>query len=117
MLVSAISPNTSVAGAFMSSYATTLFFFSGFLIPYSKIPVYWQWYATIDYLRYSFGAMMANQFSGDETSESVLGFEPLVFYDLEGVNAWTWLGYQAIFFPVFSMFLWAALKWLHRTKK
>ncbi|KAL4552298.1 hypothetical protein Ndes2526B_g06517 [Nannochloris sp. 'desiccata'] len=115
-LVSAISPNPSVAGAIMSSYATTLFFFSGYLIPYSSIPVYWKWYATIDYLRYSFGSMMANQFSGN-TGESALGFQPLEFYDLEGVNEWKWLGYQAIFFPVFTICLWAALKWLQHTKR
>lgn len=60
--------------------------------------------------------MMANQFS-DDASESALGFQPLEFYDLEGVNEWEWLGYQAIFFPVFTIFLWAALKWLQSTKR
>jgi ATP-binding cassette, subfamily G (WHITE), member 2 len=123
LLVSAISPNTSIAGAFMSSYATTLFFFSGYLIPYSSIPVYWQWYATIDYLRYSFGSMMANQFSESSSATSggavpvAGGFQPLAFYDLENVNRWTWLGYQAIFFPVFTLLLWASLKWLQHTKR
>jgi ABC-type multidrug transport system permease subunit len=122
LLVSAISPNTSVAGAFMSSYATTLFFFSGYLITYSSIPVYWQWYSTIDYLRYSFGSMMANQFSESTSAEAAVpaaagAGNALKFYDLEGVNKWTWLGYQALFFPVFTICLWAALKWLQHTKR
>ena len=83
--------------------------------------MYWQWYATIDYLRYSFGSMMANQFPNSaESAAAVQGapaFNPLEFYDLEGVNRWTWLGYQAIFFPVFTVFLWSALKWLQHTKR
>lgn len=44
-LVSACSRNTSVAGALLSSYATTLFFFSGFLIPFPLIVKPWRWYS------------------------------------------------------------------------
>jgi ATP-binding cassette subfamily G (WHITE) protein 2 len=117
LLVSAVSPNTSIAGAFMSSYATTLFFFSGYLIPYDSIPVYWKWYSTIDYLRYSFGSMMANQFSASDAAVGEVSFNPLEFYDLENVNKWTWLGYQAVFFPVFAAGLWVALRWLQRGKR
>jgi ABC-2 type transporter len=116
-LVSALSPNTSIAGAFMSTFATTLFFFSGYLIPYNDIPVYWRWYSTIDYLRYAFGAMMANQFHINDVDALIGGINALEFYDLETVDEWRWLGYQAIFFPVYSVLLWAALKFLKHTKR
>lgn len=111
MMVSAASVNTSAAGAIMSSYATTLFFFSGFLIPFSKIPVYWRWYSVIDHLRYAFGAMMANQFSGNDP-ELFAGQTVLQYYDLENVHAWAWMGFELVFFPVFIILFWAALKWI-----
>lgn len=120
-LVSALSPTTSVAGALASSYATTLFFFSGYLIPFGSIPVYWQWYAVIDPLRYSFGSMAANQFDDGggegDPRDTIAGRSALAFYDLEGVDAWRWLGYLAAFFPVYATWLWAALRWLQHTKR
>ena len=69
----------------------------------------------VDFLRYSFGAMMANQFSG--APPSVNGWNPLAFYDLEGVNKWKWLGYQTIFFPGFVTMLWATLRWMQHMKR
>jgi ABC-type multidrug transport system permease subunit len=116
LFVSAVSPNTSVAGALMSSYATTLFFFSGFLIPYSKIPVYWRWYSTIDHLRYAFGAMMANQFGGVDPV-FLEGQTILQYYDLENVYDWAWLGYESLFFPVFALLMWAALTFVRYTRQ
>lgn len=118
-LFSALSPNTSAAGAILSSYATTLFFFSGYLIPFNKLPEYWVWASVIDPLRYAFGAMMVNQFGsgggGNDTTSIAEG--TLEFYDLQGVDAWRWLGYQAIFFPVYFLMMWAAMQWLHYVKR
>jgi len=115
-LVSACSSNTSVAGAFLSSYATTLFFFSGFLIPYPQIVKPWKWYPIIDPLRYSFGAMMANQF-GPNDPPYIGGKTVLSYFGLKGVDAWRWLGFEALFFIVYTGFLWLALSyWKHQRR-
>lgn len=43
----------------------TLLFFAGFLFRFVNMPAYWKWYSYINFLRYSWGALMKNQFTGD----------------------------------------------------
>lgn len=111
LAIGAATPDPVISGSIVLAYVTTWFFFSGFLIPFNDIPVYWQWYSVIDPLRYSFGSMMANQFS-DNNPDILAGINVLQFYGLEGVNAWAWLGFEFLFIPVFIVCFWAAMKWV-----
>lgn len=45
LLAGAVSSNVDTAGALLPSYSTSLLYFAGFLIPFHKIPPYWQWFS------------------------------------------------------------------------
>ncbi|KAL4431069.1 hypothetical protein ABPG75_006325 [Micractinium tetrahymenae] len=109
LLVGSLSSSMDVAGAALPAYTTALLYFSGFLIPFSKIPPWWRWMAVIDYLRYSWGALMANQFAGDRNIVAFGGEPILNYYDLDTVNPWHWLGWEVIFFCAFTGLTWVAL--------
>ncbi|KAL4425098.1 hypothetical protein ABPG77_010412 [Micractinium sp. CCAP 211/92] len=109
LLVGSLSSSMDVAGAALPAYTTALLYFSGFLIPYSKIPPWWRWMAVIDYLRYSWGALMANQFAGDRNIVAFGGEPILNYYDLDTVNRWHWLGWEVIFLCAFLALTWLAL--------
>ena len=59
------------ANAALPAYVTVLLFFSGFLITWPKIPKYWIWMAYMDFMRYGWGALMINQFQGQNVRETV----------------------------------------------
>ena len=71
-LIAAISPNMDTANAALPAYVTVLLFFSGFLITWPKIPKYWIWMAYMDFMRYGWGALMINQFQGQNVRDAVL---------------------------------------------
>jgi hypothetical protein len=52
---------------------------------------------------------MVNQFSGDRDVVAFGNESVLAFYDLSGVDAWAWLGFQTIFLVVFLALTWATL--------
>ena len=60
------------ANAALPAYVTVLLFFSGFLITWPKIPKYWIWMAYMDFMRYGWGALMINQFQGQNVRHAVL---------------------------------------------
>ena len=43
---------------------TLLLFFAGLLIRPVDMPAYWKWFSYIDFLKYSWGSLMVNQFEG-----------------------------------------------------
>ena len=59
-LVAAFAPTVDSANAILPCYVTLCLFFVGLLIPYAEIPVYWQWFSYITFLRYSWSALMLN---------------------------------------------------------
>jgi ATP-binding cassette subfamily G (WHITE) protein 2 len=109
--VAALSPNMDIANAALPSYVVTLLFFAGFLLRWDDIPVWWKWYGYIDFLRYSWGSLMVNQFSG--TNPVFLEGPPpttiLEYYSLGGVNKWGWFGIELAFFFAFLFFSYLAL--------
>ena len=121
--IAAISPNMDVANALLPSYIVTLIFFSGFLLRWEKIPVWWKWYGYIDFLRYAWGAVMKNQFNGDRNiqflydSTTNTNYTVLEYYGLDGINMWGWLGIECCFFVVFFAFAYMALKYLNFQKR
>jgi ABC-type multidrug transport system ATPase subunit len=95
--VAAFAPTVDSANAFLPCYVTLCLFFVGLLIPYSDIPVYWQWFSYITFLRYSWSALMINEFASIEIPYSVLS----VFSVPEDASKWAYLGYTACFYPLF----------------
>merc|ERR1712241_644948 len=66
------------ANALLPTYVTTCMYFGGLFILFDKIPDGWKWYSWTSFLRYSWGALMLNQFQDDDTGASK------VFFDGEG---------------------------------
>eukprot|EP00955_Chlamydomonas_euryale_P039693 351487-Chlamydomonas_euryale.AAC.3 len=93
--VASISPNLDVANALLPLYVTTLLFFAGFLFRLTDIPPWWYWYSFIDFLKYTWGALMANQF-GEE--DPLFGDGTILqFYGIETVDKWRYCGFASLF--------------------
>ncbi|KAI3436857.1 hypothetical protein D9Q98_006267 [Chlorella vulgaris] len=109
LLTGALFSNLDVATMVLTSYTSSLLYFSGFLITWSAMPVYWKWYATISYLRYSWGALMVNQFEGERDVAAFGGQPVLLYFGLQHVDKWAWLGWLALFLLAFLCLTWLAL--------
>lgn len=107
-LVAALSPNMDVANALLPTYVVTLLFFSGFLFRYAVMPPWWKWYSYINFLRYSWGALMTNQFS-EEDPIWIDGKSVLQYYELDGIRRSNFIGFLALFFAFFFVCAWATL--------
>mmetsp|Transcript_15167 Transcript_15167/g.39028 ORF Transcript_15167/g.39028 Transcript_15167/m.39028 type:complete len:620 (-) Transcript_15167:218-2077(-) len=68
-LVAAIAPNMEAANALLPTYVTTCMYFGGLFLVFDKIPDGWYWYSWTSFLRYSWGAMMLNQFQDQATGQ------------------------------------------------
>ena len=93
----------------------TLLFFCGFLIRISDIPAYWKWYSYLDLVRYSWAAVMINQFEGrkaDDGGEIEFAGSPILqYYSHDDFSSkWEAVGYEALFFVAFFFMTWAALQ-------
>jgi ATP-binding cassette, subfamily G (WHITE), member 2 len=64
--VSALSPSMDVANTAVPALLSLLLFLSGSCVRVAQIPVYLRWVAHINVLRYAFGGLMINQFSGQK---------------------------------------------------
>ncbi|KAF6250828.1 P-loop containing nucleoside triphosphate hydrolase protein [Scenedesmus sp. NREL 46B-D3] len=94
--VAALAPSMDVANAALPVYVTTLLFFGGFLFTFSTMPPWWKWYSFINPLRYSWTAVMLNQF---EAIDPVWlgGQTVLEYYGVAGqskVCAWATLSFK-----------------------
>ena len=119
-LVASLAPNMEVANAALPTYVVTLLFFAGLLYRWSDIPKWWQWYGYIDFLRYAWGALMANQFGGDRNIVFVTDPVPttvLEYYSLSGISMWGWLGIELCFFVVFLGFTYLAIAYVKHIKR
>ncbi|KAG2450267.1 hypothetical protein HYH02_004778 [Chlamydomonas schloesseri] len=101
--IAAISPNLDVANALLPTYVVTLLFFGGFLFRFHEMPPWWKWYSYIDFLRYSWGSLMVNQFSGPMGNPAWMGSTVLHYYSLAYVDKWAYMGYLSLFFIVFFL--------------
>ncbi|GFH26288.1 ABC transporter domain-containing protein, partial [Haematococcus lacustris] len=110
--IAALSPNMDVANALLPTYVVTLLFFAGFLFRFEVMPLYWKWYSYINFLKYSWGSVMLNQFTAEKGDPIwINGLTVLEYYNLEGANKWNYLGYLALFFLVFFTFAWFTLSY------
>ncbi|GFR47309.1 hypothetical protein Agub_g8996 [Astrephomene gubernaculifera] len=108
-LVAAISPNLDVANALLPTYVVTLLFFGGFLFRFHEMPRWWKWYSYIDFLRYSWGSVMVNQF--EEEDPAWLGGTVLSNYSLHDVDKWRYMGFAALFFIAFFIMALLAMQY------
>merc|ERR1711871_1188632 len=60
--VAALVPSMEAANATLPTYVTTCMYFGGLFIVFDKIPSGWEWFSWTSFLRYSWGALMLNQF-------------------------------------------------------
>jgi ABC-type multidrug transport system permease subunit len=115
-LVSAISPNMEAANAILPTYVVTLLFFAGWLIRREDIPAYWSWYYYVDLMRYSFGALMINQWEDGDPAWA--GGETLLeAYDLEGADKWAYLGVLLVFFFAFFAMALGAITYVDHSRR
>jgi hypothetical protein len=73
--VASVAPTMEAANALLPTYVTTCMYFGGLFLVFDKIPIGWNWYSYTSFLRYAWGALMLNQFSGTETGNA------MAFYD------------------------------------
>jgi hypothetical protein len=71
--------------------------------------------AYMEVLRYAWGSLMVNQFSGDRNIDIIPGpdgqqYSVLSYWSLDGVSMWTWLGYEFIFVAGFTTIAYLALR-------
>ena len=115
-LISALSPNMEAANAILPTYVVTLLFFAGFLIRPADTPEYWKWYAYVDLMKFSWGALMINQWKENDP-EFVSGVSLLTEYDLKGESEWAYVGYLCVFFVAFFVAAFLALKHVNHSKR
>jgi ABC-type multidrug transport system permease subunit len=94
--IAAISPNMDVANALLPVYVTIQLFFGGFILDFRTMPSYWKWYSYLDFMRYAWGGLMVNQFSGPKgdpewiNGQTVLEFYQLKSYEDRSSAHYTW---------------------------
>jgi len=86
--VAAISPTMEAANAILPTLVTIWMYFGGLFIIFDKIPAGWQWFSWSSFLRYSWGAMMQNQFQVKDEGVGNDGYDPAtpVFYAEDGTG-------------------------------
>ncbi|KAI8469823.1 MAG: P-loop containing nucleoside triphosphate hydrolase protein [Monoraphidium minutum] len=83
--VSAWSPSIHAACAAMPLLIGVLFFFAGFLVPYPEIPKRLTWICWANPLRYTWAAIMGNQFFGPLARTRFVNGQPIMaYFELDG---------------------------------
>ena len=116
-LVAAAAPNMEAANAILPTYVVTLLFFAGFLITPEDTPSYWKWYSYVDLMKYAWGALMINQWDGNDPVLFAGGETLLEKYELDDVNKWGYVGYLLLFFCAFFILAFLALKHINHSKR
>ena len=96
---------------------------AGFLLRWHDIPAWWKWYAYIDFLRYAWGSLMANQFGGSRNVVFIAssGANPQNVTVLDYYNTpsspYGWWGIEVAFFAAFFGFAFLALRFVRHEKR
>lgn len=108
--IAALSPNMDVANAALPVFITVMLFFTGLLVRWDQIRWYWRWVGYVDFLRYSWGALMINQFKDVDTV--TFDTETLTYFSLQTYNEWQFFGYLSIFVAFFCIMAWVCLAYV-----
>lgn len=114
-LCSTIAPNTEYAIIGVSAVNVCLLFFVGLLIRWEDIPAYWRWLVDINYLHYSWGAVMKNQFTVDDMFISVPVLE--YFHLNDSVSGWIYLIYAACFVLFFFLSAMLSMRFINFSRR
>ncbi|ESW33241.1 hypothetical protein PHAVU_001G054400 [Phaseolus vulgaris] len=109
MMTMAITPNAHVAAILSSAFFAIWSLFSGFIIPLSRIPIWWKWYYWICPVAWTLNGLVASQYGDDkhklengqtieEFVKSYFGFE----HDFLGVVAIVVAGFSVLFALIFA---------------
>ncbi|GMP94686.1 hypothetical protein CsSME_00044052 [Camellia sinensis var. sinensis] len=109
MMTTAVTPNEHIAAIVSSAFCLIWNIFSGFVIPKTRIPVWWRWYYYICPVSWTMYGLVASQF-GDiktrlDTGETVEDFMKSYFgfrYDFVGYVAIIIVGIDVLFGFIFA---------------
>lgn len=109
MMAVAVTPNQNIAAIVSSGFYATWNLFSGFVIPRTRMPVWWRWYSWACPIAWTLYGLVTSQF-GDvkdllETNETVEDFLKSYFgfeHDFLGVVAAVIVGLPVLFAFVFA---------------
>lgn len=118
----------SAANSWLPTYVTVNLYFSGFVILFEKIPPGWQWFGWTSFMRYSWAAMMVDNFGDSAPGAAAVFFDAdgnpqtvLEFYGMvEGPilnNAGACLGLLMTILVVFSVLGVLALAYIRHDKR
>lgn len=109
MMTVAVTPNHNIAAIVSSAFYAVWNLFSGFIVPKTRIPIWWRWYYYICPISWTIYGLIASQF-GDlqdklDTGETVQHFIESYFgfdYDFVGYVAIIISGFAALFGFIFA---------------
>ncbi|PSR91814.1 Pleiotropic drug resistance protein [Actinidia chinensis var. chinensis] len=109
MMTVAVTPNPNIAGIISSAFYAIWNLFSGFLIPKTRIPLWWRWYYYVCPISWTLYGLIASQF-GDiqerlDTGETVEQFVMNFFdfkHDFVGYVAVIIVGIAVLFGFIFA---------------
>ncbi|KAL7162378.1 hypothetical protein ACSBR2_042793 [Camellia fascicularis] len=110
MMAVAVTPNHHIAAIIASGFYSMWNIFSGFIIPRTRIPIWWRWYYWACPVSWTLYGLVASQFGDikdklDDTNETVEDFLRNYFgfrHDFVGVAAAVVVGFTIIFTFTFA---------------
>ncbi|KAF7830247.1 pleiotropic drug resistance protein 1-like [Senna tora] len=109
MMSMAITPNPHISGVLSSAFYAIWNLFSGFVIPVSRIPIWWKWYYWMCPVAWTLYGLIASQYGDDakklENGQRVEEFVRSYFgfsHDFLGVVAVVVAGFSVFFALIFA---------------
>ncbi|KAI8546464.1 hypothetical protein RHMOL_Rhmol07G0119900 [Rhododendron molle] len=109
MMAVAVTPNQSIAAIVASAFYAIWNLFSGFIIPKTRLPVWWKWYVYICPVSWTLYGLLASQFGNIQaqldTGETVEYFVQTYFdfkHDFVGYVAIIIVGFAVLFAFLFA---------------
>ncbi|CAA3033443.1 ABC transporter G family member 32-like [Olea europaea subsp. europaea] len=114
MMTTAVTPNHNVAAIIAAPFYMLWNLFSGFMIPYKRIPIWWRWYYWANPVAWSLYGLVASQYSDSDKLlklsdgihtvstklllKNVFGFR----HDFIGIGAIMVVGFCLLFAVIFA---------------
>ncbi|XP_015972150.1 pleiotropic drug resistance protein 1-like [Arachis duranensis] len=115
MMMAATAPNPHIASIVGSATYSMWNLFSGFLIPRTRIPIWWRWYNLINPVAWSLYGLVASQYGDIEENTEFNGIHVPVkdflknYYGFRheflGVVATIVIGFALVFAVIFAVFI------------
>ncbi|PQQ20294.1 pleiotropic drug resistance protein 1-like isoform X1 [Prunus yedoensis var. nudiflora] len=110
MMIVAITPNNTISAVVSSAFFPLWNVISGFIIPKTRIPIWWRWFYWISPTSWSLYGLFSSQFGGImdtlDSGETVDGFMRTYFgyrHDFLDVVAIVLVGYSVVFCFIFAL--------------